>query len=508
MRRGTFVTAAALLLAGPTVLAFYSGGYFTQPRLVAAIVAWVLVIVVTVVGPAPLPRSGPGWMALVGLVVLTAWTALSVTWAPVRGPAMENVELLVLYVGALMVAIGVLRSRGAIRAVEPALAAGVTIVICYGLSGRLLPGLVHLAHSSHAGGRLEQPLTYWNAEGALAGFGFVLCARLSGDLSRPRWMRTLAAAAAAPLGAGVYLTYSRGAIAATAVGLLVLLAAAPVRRQLRAIVIVLVAGIGAAACASAFPGVASLGGRLSAQERDGAIMLGILVLFALAAALATARGAAEEKRGERLPGARWLPLVAATAVGLVVAGLIVGGLQEKAGSAELAGANATRLTSVDSNRYSYWRVGFRAFKQHPLDGLGSAGFRVFWLRERPIREGVRNVHSLELEIAAELGLVGLAALAVWLAGVGLAARRALQRHPVEATGLCAAALVWLLHASIDWDWQMPAVTLPAMIVAGGLVALGETPADRLSRGRAARASMDGPARPADSKQIPGKVPAR
>jgi hypothetical protein len=42
-----------------------------------------------------------------------------------------------------------------------------------------------------------------------------------------------------------------------------------------------------------------------------------------------------------------------------------------------------------------------------------------------------------------------------------------------AAGPCAAALVWFVHASIDWDWQLPAVTLPAIVLAGALVVLSE-----------------------------------
>src|SRR5204862_494903 len=75
-------TAAALaLLAGPAALAFFSGGYFDQPRLVAAIAAWVLVALVAVLAPQPLPRGWPARLALAGLVALTAVTGLAITWA-------------------------------------------------------------------------------------------------------------------------------------------------------------------------------------------------------------------------------------------------------------------------------------------------------------------------------------------------------------------------------------------------------------------------------------------
>jgi O-Antigen ligase len=477
LRRAIPAVAAALLLAGPTALAFYSGGFFTEPRLVASIVAWVLVLAVTLTGPAPLPRSLAGWLALSGLFGLTAWTAVSISWAPLGGPALENLERLVLYDGALLLAIGVLRNGRARRAVEPVLAAGAAIVIGYGLSGRLLPGLVDLAHSARAGGRLEQPITYWNAEGTLAAIGFVLCARLAGDSTRPTLVRSVAAAASAPLGAGIYLSYSRGAIAAAAVGLVLLVAAVRVRSQLRAVIVMLASGIAAAACTSAFPGVASLHGSLGARERDGAIMLVVLVVLAFAAALVTARWSARERRGTmrdaRLPGGRRVSAVAAVAVALVAVGLVVGGLRERVSAAELSGANAARLTSIESNRYDYWRLGGRAFADHPIRGLGSGGFRVFWLRERPIRENVQNAHSLELETAAELGVIGLVALGVTITGVVLAARRALVRNAPAAAGLAAGALVWFVHASIDWDWQLPAVTLPAIVLAGATIALVE-----------------------------------
>ena len=107
--------------------------------------------------------------------------------------------------------------------------------------------------------------------------------------------------------------------------------------------------------------------------------------------------------------------------------------------------------------------------------MGAGGFRVEWLRERPIPEAVRDVHSLELEMAAELGLVGLLAFGLMLGGIAAAARTALRRDPVLAAGWCAAAVAWLLHASIDWDWQLPAVTLAAIVLAGALVALAEQP---------------------------------
>jgi hypothetical protein len=59
--------------------------------------------------------------------------------------------------------------------------------------------------------------------------------------------------------------------------------------------------------------------------------------------------------------------------------------------------------------------------------------------------------------------------------VAVAGRRARRLHPELAPGACAGVAVWGLHATIDWDWQLPAVTLPAIVLAGALIALSEAP---------------------------------
>ena len=476
MRRLTVLVAGVCLLAAPTVLAFFSGGYFAQPRLIAGIVIWVLVLALAATGPAPLPRGTPGRLALAGLVALTAWSALSILWAPQAGPAVQNVQRLVLYVGAALLAFGTLRDARLQRAVEPALAAGAAIVIGYGLAGRVLPGVVELSSSRSAGGRLEQPLTYWNAEGVLAALGLVLCARLAGDRSRPRAMRLAAGAATPALSAGVYLSYSRGALAVAVLGLLVLAAVAPSRAQVRAAAAALAVGAVVAVVCELLPGVSAVTG--PGRSRDGAILFAVLVA-------AGALTAAVVSRRDDAPPPRWssrLGLVAWAAAGAVVVGLVIGGLAERPTDRELAaGASGTRLTSVASNRYEYWRVALGAFADHPLVGTGSGGFRVAWLQERRIRETARDTHSLEVEVAAELGLVGLLAFALMAGGTAVAARRALALHREAAAGATAALVVWLLHASIDWDWQMPAVTLPALVLACLVSLLAEAEAAGATR---------------------------
>jgi O-antigen ligase len=98
--------------------------------------------------------------------------------------------------------------------------------------------------------------------------------------------------------------------------------------------------------------------------------------------------------------------------------------------------------------------------------VGRGGFRVEWLRERSIDEVVVDAHSLYLETAAELGLVGLAALALLIAGLAAAVRRLYRSDAALAVGPAAVLAAYALHAGVDWDWEMPALTLPVLVIGG------------------------------------------
>src|SRR5262249_53681294 len=126
--------AAAALLALPALLAFGRGGYFAVARLRGAPLAWALGGGAAGVARRPLPPSRARVRTLGGLAALAAWTGLSVLWAPVAGPAFADFERLLLYVGALIAGIALLRG---IAWVEPAILATTVLAAAYGLSERL-----------------------------------------------------------------------------------------------------------------------------------------------------------------------------------------------------------------------------------------------------------------------------------------------------------------------------------------------------------------------------------
>ena len=160
------------------------------------------------------------------------------------------------------------------------------------------------------------------------------------------------------------------------------------------------------------------------------------------------------------------------------------------------GAANARLTSVESNRGDFWRVARHAFADHPAGwASGRAASPTEWLRERTIPYAARDAHSLYFETAAELGLVGVLLLAAVLIGVAVSAVRAHRDDAAITAGPIAVVGMWAVHAGLDWDWELPGVTLFAVIAAGALLALGDRralpAAVRPSRG-APRARHAGP----------------
>jgi hypothetical protein len=481
-RRGAaLLLVAAALLAAPAVLAFFSGGYFAtgaQAGLVAAIAAWMVVALVAVMAPAPLPRSTPGRVCVAGLAGLAAWTAISLAWTPTLDPGLADAERVFLYLAVLVAAAASLRTRALARAVEPALAAGVLVVCAYALATRLLPELVPSTPGLRAQTRLDQPLTYWNALGALAAMGIALALRVASDAARPTKLRAAATGSVPPMVLTLFLTVSRGGVVAAAAGAAALFLLVRDRRTLASIA--LGGGLGALACvvAARFDTVVDLAGSDSARQSDGLIVLAVLLALS---ALAIGGQASLVRRGlatAAIPFGRRGRLLAGLAVAaavVAVVGAVVAGSSEEAGSGSELPQGVERFASVKSNRYDYWGIALSKFRDRPLQGQGAHGFANIWLKEREIREGAQDAHSLYIETLVELGLVGVLLLACFLGGavVCLAHARRGPDGPELTSGWAAAGVVWLTHAAVDWDWEMPALTLVFVLLVGCAVAAAD-----------------------------------
>ncbi len=154
--------------------------------------------------------------------------------------------------------------------------------------------------------------------------------------------------------------------------------------------------------------------------------------------------------------------------------------------------NGRLFTLSNHGRTVLWRSALDDFRAHPVVGSGAGSFGRWWLAHRTTFYSVGEAHNLYVQTLAEGGVVGFALLVALLGVTAVAAVRT-RRHPLVAPAF-GAYVAFLVHAAVDWDWQMPAVTLLALFAGCGPVAATRgsepraAPGRCRSRGRAAAAA--------------------
>ena len=167
-----------------------------------------------------------------GLFGLAAWTLMSGLWTSDLTKTVSDAELAFVYPIALTASLLVARRTGTSSLAIGTLAAMVAVCL-YALGGRLAPDVFGFPNSVDAAGRLYSPIGYWNGLGAFA----AMAALLGGGLAAARLPTAVRVGASASLVVTLvtlYLTFSRGALIAAAVGLVVLAVASPARLRLAA----------------------------------------------------------------------------------------------------------------------------------------------------------------------------------------------------------------------------------------------------------------------------------
>lgn len=507
---GDGVQRAALcgLVAGLLILAGWtSGGYFAADVALIGTVALVALAVVALVAPRLALPSGAGLLTLTGLVSFALLSGLSGAWSPDPSGAAHAMLRALTYAAVFLLALSA-AGTGRHAALLLRLIVGVLVAICAAaLLSRLRPFLVPSdpALVAFAGGRLSYPISYWNGLGAIAAMAVVATAALGCDPRARRLERAAAAAGGTVASVTLYLTLSRASVAAAAIALAVLAILSPRRvRLLVSAAVIGVAGAISVLVVRARPTLVDATGTLEAQSRDGGEVLIVVALVVAAAAAAQFLIAAVERaprssRSHRLTAARGQRVPVAGVAAVAVLGL-VGAAGYAAAGDRIEGRVANgvfgaesfvdrqygefldtssgpargqeRLADARSSRSESFRVARATFADAPLLGIGAAGFQVAWYRDREIDENIRNAHSLALETLAELGVVGAAALLALLVGMlaGLGAMRERTRGLTRAQAAAASGIVvvWVVHSALDWDWQLAAVTLPALVAAAVL----------------------------------------
>jgi hypothetical protein len=256
------------------------------------------------------------------------------------------------------------------------------------------------------------------------------------------------------------------------------------RNRFTALIHVLVAGAATALAILAVRGQPQIAN--ATGSRGAGVVLGALVFAAALCAGAAYLTSMLRVDRWRVPRRAVRPLAAVCAFVILVPSVIVGPRllsrawrsfkHQGAGVANTADP-AARMGTLSSSRYLLWKVAIKSFDAHPVGGTGAGTFEFTWNQHATEPEFVHDTHNVWLENMAELGLPGLMLIvlvSVAAIGLGLALRTRARRSSTAGVSAAFVALfaVYLVHATVDWMWEVTAVTVFAVgaigILAGRL----------------------------------------
>jgi tetratricopeptide (TPR) repeat protein len=548
LRSEGVVLVPALPVVGVFVYwAAHGGGYAPstwEPS--ALLLLGLLVATVIGLGPGRLRVSRLAAIALGALTAYVAWSYLSILWAEAPGDAFEGSNRALLYLIAFaLFAVLPWRTWTALATLI-AFSLGVGVIAVVTLIQLRDPDAVHRIFVE---GRLTDPTGYVNSTAALFTIGAIVAIAIAARKEVPFGLRAaLLTLATASLQASV-LSESRGWLFALPVLAVVFVAIMPSRLRAVSWSLLPIAGT-----LVALPSLLQVFERSDSARTvpvynrvvaDAAHHAGAVTLLSCTAvlALAVVMTLADQRITVAASFARRANhLAAALVVIALVAGVVtafaatrgnpfrkVADYWDRSSTYQPYRPGSSRFGTVGSNRPDFWRVSIDAFAAHPIGGLGQDNWSAYYLERRRSGEAPRWVHSLELRLLAHTGIVGFLAFAVFLTASARAAlthrRRASPLRLASAAAALLPAVVWLVHGSIDWFWEVPALSGPAfafLAVAGALmssaresrvdeaaVAPREAGATR-SRGELPIGSLSGnlPASPTDATMPRGRLALR
>jgi len=486
-------TGALLLLPGVAVvfLSFNAGGFFPGTPALVAVVLLLLFVARIVVVKDPFAGFSPALGIAAGALCLYAvWSLVSADWSGSTWRALVEFDRALLYLLALVLYGSMPRDSGRVRWMARGVALGILVVCVCGLTTRLAPDVWPIA-ANFREGRLAYPITYWNSLGLLAAIGTILCFHFTCSRAERPAVRVIAAGAVPILATTLLLTFSRGAILTGIVGLLTYVILGRPQAWLSGTLATAPAAAIALVYTYRADKIASLDPTTPAAVLQGhnlALVIGIAVAMALwfrwMLLPADAR-IAEVQVFERPSGARLGALAAVAVVAIVglAATLDAPGFAADQydrftsdEGVEQTSEARSRLTDPGNNgRVKLWRAAIEdGFEPAKLGGQGAGTYELLWTRSRSgegVAFTVEDAHSLYIESLSDLGLVGFLLLLVVVLTLlyGLSSRLRGPNRSLYAA-ILGAALAWALHAGIDWDWEMPVVTLWLFALGGASLA--------------------------------------
>lgn len=476
-------------------LGLKGGGYDSLVHDQVGIAIWWIVLATVLVGALPCRRLGLlAWCSLGLLAAFVAWTALSLGWTESTDKTSADLARVATYLGIFTLALLTHNSKSARRMVA-AVGTGIACVSIVALLSRLHPAWFPEAEETvrflaNSRDRLSFPLNYWNGLAALIAIGLPLMLQVA-TCAKSALFRSLAAAVLPAMTLTIFLTLSRGGIAAAIVALAIFLALTSDR--LPKLLTLLVTGIGGAILIGALLQRNELqDGLLNAAARaQGNEMLAMTIIVCAGVGLVQAGISLTLIHGMR---PRWTLVSRRQGLAFSLSGLLavliaaaVFNAPDRASDAwsdfkrvDAPGAGTARLSSVaGESRYQFWSSAVRQDQTKPLTGTGSGTFEYWWTRDGDAPDVVRDTHSLYMQTLGELGIVGLVVLAAFLLMVLIGGARwtlaAGQRGRPQLAAALAGCVAFCITATFDWIWQLPVLPVSLLLLTSVLLSTGTRP---------------------------------
>ena len=472
-----------IIVALMLVWAVHNGGFDEDTWYWGALTVLALFTAIVIARGGATRISRAGVVALGAFALYVAWSYLSITWAQSPGDALtgSNRALLYLLVFATMLVLP-WTVRGALLAL---------LVFAVGVGVVAVVLLFRLADASHVadliiGGRLAAPTGYFNSTAALFTMEALVAIALAARRELPAPLRgALIAFACAGLQLAVTVQ-SRGWLFTLPLVAIVAIIVIPDRLRVAAAAVLPAAGALVPIHRLLAVYQNSSGPALNhAASRAGHTALLICLLeFFVATVLAWGDALLPPLR----PSAARRRVLGTAAIVGAVSAAVVGGLAVSHGhpvrfvkrewngfSHVQSGPSQSHFTDVGTQRYDFWRVSLDAFVAHPIGGLGQDNFDDYYVPRRRTYSEPSYTHSIELRLLTHTGLVGFVLFVTFIVAAIVAVMPARRRRGLEAFVAAAALLpliVWLIHGSIDWFWEIPALSAPALGFLGVAGALG------------------------------------
>jgi hypothetical protein len=450
------------------------------------------------------PDRGRWWggSALVGFALFAGWTLLSITWSVQPSDSWVEANRTITYVAVFAFALALVRiAPGQWAGVLQGLILASVVVSLYALVTKVFPG--HLS-ADELYARLRAPFGYWNATGLFAAMAVPACLWLGSRRHKASPASALAYPALGLLLVAQLLAYSRGTLLALAIGLIFWFIFVPLRLRGAAVLLCgLAGGLPVALWGFAREGLTT--DRLPTDLRGpaghqlGLLLVVMVVVLTIVGLAVTYRALSDPPSplARRRIGTVLLVLLALAPV--VFAGYLFTTDRGFTGSISHAWTTLTdphavtppndpsRLTAIGSVRSRYWNEALKAFRDHPIIGVGAEGYATVRTIYRDDTLDVRHAHGFVVQTLADLGVVGLlialATLAAWAHAVarstGLRRRDKGRAYPPERVGLLtmtSIVVVYGVHSFVDWTWFIPGCTVFGLLCAGWVA--GRGPLDR------------------------------